>query len=395
MSSNIFDLKKIEEQLPQTNVTFNPEGLDNDDLNDIIFDGEYDLLTRMKAIETLYSKDKAFVVETVNRLVGFYNLNPVELLKEYFISLIEKSVLPLELKNEFAKSLYEEDKLVGCTNMYHILNEISPPDKELPVPIQVENFRCLFQEDYILKKQKQLTLDKISTLFNKIILTNKNIENEYRYKILLSIQRDKDREYNIKYLHQGYLAFVRHVESYTKYRILASQYILQGEFPMETKMEVESICISFATDALLDYNLRADASDLLVRMAVTPDGKNVGKDMITMLGRDIKSVLPSMYNNKQNVHIEEIDKSVRDIILYFAGMESKLVNNELLTIELIQQEIESLIKKENLLKIKLVDASLTSEEQKIEDTDDWKKLDIDEQHYRRLLRKIQSSLLKN
>ncbi len=112
-------------------------------------------------------------------------------------------------------------------------------------------------------------------------------------------------------------------EPRTQYRILAAQFMMQNKRITYTQLQsVEAICIGFARDNHLDYSLRADVSDLLVRLG-TNYASGVGREIITLLGRHRQGQKLSLYDNRQNVHDESIDKSVETYILHLACIERK------------------------------------------------------------------------
>ena len=74
----------------------------------------------------------------------------------------------------------------------------------------------------------------------------------------------------------------------------------------------------FAQDPDLDYNLRADSADVILRLG-SIDNKTTAKEIIMMLGRqdgDVKTI----FDNAQNVHIDEIEKSVIEALEFLSEL---------------------------------------------------------------------------
>lgn len=386
MSSNIFELQESYDPNTQEPV-LDLEVASEDELIDALSDGDLPISYRVEILHKLASLNQDTLNETINRLIGFYNFTPTEILKNFLIAIAEISHIELNLRMECARALYDDEKMMGYAAFLVILSDITP-EYSLPVPIQIEIYRYLFEEES--------HFELVSQLFNEQIVKNEVIDNDYRYKILVTIQRDTDRYYYEPYLHQAYLAIVKDIRhNYTRYRILASQYILLAKLPEETKLIAQEVCMGFALDTILDYNLRADAADVLLRLSITTDGTNVGRNIITLLGQDHKGV-HNVYNDRQNVHTEEIEKSVEEVILYLASLETKVDNKgEALSFPRIQDEIEKLVVSEEFLRKQTVDLEQKSEEEvKIESSEEWQNLSPLEQQGKRAIRKIRASLYR-
>ena len=97
------------------------------------------------------------------------------------------------------------------------------------------------------------------------------------------------------------------------YRILSAQYLLKHiQLEEDENVKIQETILSLSQDNELDYDLRADAADLLLNLG-TDKYKTLGREIIQMLGR-IEGNVKTIYDNKQNVHTEEIEKSILNII---------------------------------------------------------------------------------
>lgn len=292
---------------------------DEDELLEIFFDGNESIENRISSIEELSKKNIEICSESVNKITSMFSFSPNYIFRNLIKEISFTSSLDLNMKTECARTLYDENKDLG----YECFNRISLIMSELPIPLQVDIVRTLMET----MKYYNDTCEKFVS-----IVTNKKLECEYRYKTIIGIQKDSSRKYKHQYLNDGYFSFFKHSDTFIRYKILAAQYLLQlskkGDSIFENGDintivdEVEKECISFATDTTLDYDLRADAADLLVRLG-TSKSKETGKDIIILLGRNPEGVA-TLYNNRQNVHDEVIDESIRKFILYLASLRSEV-----------------------------------------------------------------------
>ncbi|MDD4930589.1 MAG: hypothetical protein PHG66_00345 [Candidatus Colwellbacteria bacterium] len=313
---------------------------DEDELLEIFFDGNESIENRIASIEELSKKNTEICAESVNKITSMFSFSPNYIFRNLIKEIALTSGLDLNMKTECARTLYDENKELG----YECFNRISLIMSELPIPLQVDIVRTLMET-------MKFYTDTCSKFVS--IVTNKKLECEYRYKTIIGIQKDSSRKYKSQYLNDGYISFFKHVDTFIRYKILSAQYLLQlskkggtvfGTGDINTVVdEVEKDCISFATDTTLDYDLRADAADLLVRLG-TLKSKETGKEIITLLGRNPDGV-STLYNNRQNVHDDVIDESIRKFILYLASLRSE-VNTEgnHVTFADAQREIQELAK---------------------------------------------------
>jgi len=126
---------------------------------------------------------------------------------------------------------------------------------------------------------------------------------------------------------------------FTTYRIISCQNLLQNfkdNLEEDNKfMTIQQTLYSFANDSHLDYDLRADATDVLLGLG----DKNyiaLARDIIILLGRETHTI----FNNKQNIHNIHIDESTEKIL---QTIFSKQLNKDL-TFDNIKQSILSPIK---------------------------------------------------
>ncbi len=209
----------------------------------------------------------------------------------------------------------------------------------------------------------QTTYDSLKTTIDKLfpkVKINKNssrfwydVLNQLPYTTIRTIYKQKftdsmpGRDYFIK---NSQFVFLLHDLNMTYYRILSGQFLLQ-KFELDDSeiSTVESTLLSFAKDQGLDYDLRADAADVLIRMG-TSIMKQQGRDVIFELGR-INGTVRSVFENAQNVHTTEIEESVMNTLEKLSEIPTMIVNDSPIDFEYINNHIEKIIKeKRNALK---------------------------------------------
>jgi len=337
-TTSITSLFSVTGDTPQTSQTqlTKLSDKDEDELLEIFFDGNESIENRMLSIDELFKKNPEICSESINKITAMFSFAPNYIFRNLIKSVIDSNVLDLNMKTECARTLYDENKELG----YDCFNRISLVMSTLPIPLQVDIVRTLMET----MKYYTDTCSKLTS-----IITDKKLECEYRYKTIIGIQKDSSRTYKPQYLNDAYFSFFQHVDTFIRYKILSAQYLLQlskkgGVDDLVNVVDVvEKNCISFATDTTLDYDLRADAADMLVRLG-TQNSKEIGKEIITLLGKNPEGIT-TIYNNRQNVHDDTIDESIRKFILYLASLRSE-VNNEgnYITFTDAQREIEDIAK---------------------------------------------------
>ena len=166
------------------------------------------------------------------------------------------------------------------------------------------------------------------------------IECDYRYKTILSLEKNIT---NYKFfIKNACLDFLANIENRILYRILASQYLLQNCDVSEKLKYIQDIVLSFATDNDLDYNLRADAADTLLNLG-SDDYKKQARDIITCLGK-IGGNNKTIFDNSQNVHVTEIEKSVSEILQIIIITPLLKIDDNYLDINYIELQLNKILK---------------------------------------------------
>jgi len=143
------------------------------------------------------------------------------------------------------------------------------------------------------------------------------------------------------FIHSAQMSFLTTKSNYTSYRILACQYILQ-KFT-DCKDEVYSVLLSFAQDTQLDYNIRADATDVLMQLG-NNKMKELGREIIIELG-ECNGRVDTLFDNAQNVHAEEVEESVSEVLEFFATLPTMKVGKSPIEFDYVKKHVLNMLDK--------------------------------------------------
>lgn len=343
---------------------------DNTQLSKYIMDLSLDQQIRIKALEMYYETNKDESIEIISRLTGMYQFSGVKTIQNFLITICNENVnIDVFLKLECAKSLlsfteYEEDigkddddELKEIKNEsnnqiedrnskrleigYNCLNNICNlivSIKEFPTPCKIDSV-FLLMECQTYKEQ--------SDTYFRLVINDLNINCDYRYKIILSLEKrikDDTKTYYMYFIKNACLDFLNNSENKIMYRILSAQYLLQNCQESISENDTESIfktLYSMAENKNNEYNLRADAADTLLRFGNT-DYKNKAEEIILLLGR-IDGYVRTIYDNAQNVHCKEIESSVSKAIAKIVLVNTMLVEENPIDFQYVKKQIKDIL----------------------------------------------------
>ena len=220
---------------------------------------------------------------------------------------MKKTLLDLFDNKDFVIELYKE-----CSELI---------TKEFP------NFSPSIQNEVFFNLLiSRLNFDLSRKLFNKHIVKNNNFE---------------------YFLFNAQLAFLFCNLNFTYYRILSGQYLLQkfkGHMNETQLFEIEKCLLSFAEDIELEYDRRADAADVLLRLG-TSSIKEFARVIIMRLG-GIEGSVRTVFENAQNVHTEEVEASVSEALEFFAMMPLHMINKQVIEFDYVKEQVEKMVKNE-------------------------------------------------
>ena len=133
------------------------------------------------------------------------------------------------------------------------------------------------------------------------------------------------------------LHFLSNENNKTMYRILSGQ-ILLSKF----KEPVDETILKIALNEAEEYNNRADATDLLLKYALSSETKAKAKEIILELGR-IKGEVRSIYDNAQNAHSEAIENSATECLLNLSQEPLATypnINNKPIDFEFVEKQLK-------------------------------------------------------
>ena len=146
------------------------------------------------------------------------------------------------------------------------------------------------------------------------------------------------------FLYKAQLSFLTTARNLTSYRILSAQYLLQKcSVNTETRTIIQNILIDFASDININYNLRADATDVLMQLG-DDEMKELGNKLILELGKSEGEVI-TVFDNTQNVHTADVEESVAEVLEFFAGLPLLRISDTPITFYYVQKQINDMLKK--------------------------------------------------
>lgn len=145
------------------------------------------------------------------------------------------------------------------------------------------------------------------------------------------------------FLRNAQIAFLFHEPNLTYYRILSGQYILMKcEISKGRRFMVESEILKFSQDTELDYNLRADAADVLLQLG-SKTMQEYGRDIINHLG-GLYGTVRSVFDNAQNVHVEEVEESVAETLEFLSTLPLLCIDKTPIDYNYVNQQVENMLK---------------------------------------------------
>ena len=301
-TTNIVLLDFKEEKVDKTKI------LKERPLGEIILDMELSEDIRIEALEMFYKEKGDETSELVNKLASMYQFSGTYLLRSFLYKVCTEADIHVLLKSVLVKSLcsFDEEDEIG----YKALNILYPSiGNDIGTPCKVELAILLMNSP----KYKKNALTYFCGIIN-----NQDLEVDYRYKTILGLEHHLDKKTSLYFIKNACWEFIN-TKNRTRYRILASQCLLQKcKVTKREKTKIQELLYSFASDNSLDHNLRADSADVLLQLG-DDKHKKLGEEIILLLGREGK-LTRTIYDNAQNVHVEEIDKSALEIIEFLFTM---------------------------------------------------------------------------
>ena len=228
--------------------------------------------------------------------------------------------------------------------------------------ISLENMSEGLMYNFLLPLCEDINFAKDFINYNKVSLSRDypNFIIDYENVLLLENVLKRLKYDDIKYFYNKYskkndqdiftyfikelqITFLFCIENDIYYRILSAQYLLQkSKISNETRTKVEEQLLEFARNINIDYDRRADAADVLLRVG-NPNNKILARNIIMELGGGHEDNI-TIFNNAQNVHNENVEASVIDILEFLSTLPILLIQGEPITIEYVEKQIKDIFK---------------------------------------------------
>jgi len=307
---------------------------DKESLTELVTDLSTPLITRISGLELFFNKfGQEESNEIINKLSMMYQFSGTKIIETYLYEICMQCKIDTFLKITAAKSLcsFYPEKEHG----YKALNNVCKDMEDVATPCKIDAI-CLLM---LHKTYKTQSKDYFCSIINNI-----KLECDYRYKTILSLE-NKDIPNVLYFIHESALEFFNNNSNRTLYRILAGQYLIQKCKPnVDNRNFIELTLINFAQDTDLDYNLRADSADVILSLG-SPENKISAREIIMILGRQDGNT-KTIFDNAQNVHVDEIEQSVIKALEFLSGITMKTLSGIPGTPEITYEYVKKQIGKE-------------------------------------------------
>lgn len=370
---------------------------------DFILDLSNSTESRMTILEKYFIENEKGAIEILRQLNSMWFMCGIKAIENFFIALCDSKNISSLLKLSVAKSLgdgiSDENKDPVKKALISILNS-----GEIPTPCRVEAIELLIQfngdsyeyfKEFLFDTQIEdgfkyktiLNLENLAAQWIRLQLYDLFSNKEF-VKYIFTISEglikqefpkfkpelDNEDFFELLILRMGYdkltetwklycnginkyeylicqlqLQFVNMVGNSIFYRILSAQYLLQKFYSIlspEDIENIENILLEFAENPLNTENQRADAADTLIHLGCE-NMKDKGKNIIISLGYGDREI-NTLYTNSQNVHNEQLESSILELIEFFAEYTTLLINRIPITFQQVRRQIENLSNKEKI-----------------------------------------------
>jgi len=391
------------DELINTSNQFEEENESNlDNLPKIVTDLSNSIEKRIHALEQYYAQNGDNAIEIIRTLSSMYQMSGSKLIERFFYTICSKAIIiSAFLKVEAAKCLLDYEEINGVENNndrkllgYNALDHVCCNLSEMPTPCRIEAI-------FILMKSEQHRTN--ADFYFKEFIKTDSLECDYRYSTILSLEnigademKQELYEYSgkeeiletffclltkwmlphmkkttkncryilsklsyeeIKNLYMNIFPEREHgrewfIESaqlefffYNKipvyYRIISGQYLLKiSNMLNKHRDSVEKQMIEFAECEDIEYNLRADAADILISFG-SEVARDKGKEIIMQLGR-INGPVRTIFDNAQNLHTEKVEESVSETLEYLSALR---INNDI-DFDHVNSHVEKMLREE-------------------------------------------------
>ena len=316
------------------------EVLSDDDSINVL---NFNLTTEQRLHAFLRLTDYEVINDIISRLTSLYSLSGTTNIQNFLYILTEQNNVSSMIKSSISSSLlsfYEqiepqrephdinidsnnamiiqnnkERKIIGYKSLY---NTVISFDDSYSTTTKIYAIMTLMEsnDDKYIKQSMDIL---------ESIIENYKINIDYRYKTVLSIS---NRNIDVKeQIILSLMTLIFHnIHNDVNYRLLSAQYILVHNNTYDNT--INTMMIDIATNDLIEYNIRADAADILHNFSNDEHIKKTAYEIIVKLG-NFGTKARNIYQNAQNVHKSSIEKSVTDIIEKLVVYRTKIINDNI------------------------------------------------------------------
>lgn len=374
-----------------------------DNLPSVVMDLSKSLDKRMNALEKYYEERGDNAIEILRTLSSMYQMSGSKLIEQFFYRICTHGLISPFLKAEAAKSMldYQEaddadrqeevmaNNIARETLGYKALDHVCYDLSKMPTPCRIEaifllmgsilfetnaesyfrefirsdNIDCEFRYITILSLEKIGSDEMKKELYEYALGETGVVEKLYKH---LSIKKDwrviirelsyddlkkvyknilPDRRCGREFfIEKAQLVFFFYNKNPIYYRNISGQYLLKNcDLTEINRDRIENQILEFAEDTELDYNLRADAADILLRFGSVASRER-GMSVIMQLSLTGRSHIRTVFDNAQNVHIEEVEESVSEALAFLSSFSIYIHNNNPIGFEYVNSRIENILK---------------------------------------------------
>ena len=324
-----------ENELNETNRIF----ITRENISQIVSDFSIKIENRLEAIDKYYEYYGDDIVEVLRRLVGIFNITVNSSLELYLSKICTDTNIPFEFRLETAKDTSLCHETDSCFKPLDILCSKLSKMPDIPTPKKVDAICVLMRRDLYKENSLYYFID----IINNVLLAS-----EYRYRLITSLKHIFDLRKTFKtreevekidsdltyYEKELMFTFANNTMNTHSTRILAGQLLL-SKYKCE---KIEDILLDIANNKTVEYNTRADATDVVLRYGGDVY-KEIAKNIIIELGKNGNNVVRNIYENAQNAHNKDVEQSAIESLekLYT----KRVITNEKLDFEDLANELIS------------------------------------------------------
>lgn len=255
------------------------------------------------------------ITEIISKLKTMALISPIEQFEDYLIYIIECYKIDIFSRLDCIDTLLTINQCVAYELLYVLFIDNEMVDLARPRYYSY----CLILLNCDLELYQDYAIELL-----KLFFTDQNVSITYRYKLLTNLDSDEDIE-KIKNRKQDFLFYFIFNEKHELYKLFACQQCMNNPLTYDI---IKEIVKTTNNDVI-----KAEACDLLLT-SQTPKDHDIAMSILMELGKS-----KSIYENKQNVHFESIEKSAMEGI-------GKIIKLSLksLTYEYVKNDLMNFIK---------------------------------------------------